>query len=128
MSGTALPTATPMAIFRAGDIVRVPFPYADRPITQRRPALVVSDGTLGSGLLLWVLMITSVENRPWPSDIAIPEAPELTGLAAPSIVRTVKLATIEAGTAETIGRLDEATLSDVRTELTRALGLVISVP
>ncbi|MDB5505660.1 MAG: growth inhibitor PemK [Devosia sp.] len=112
-----------MAIFKAGDIVRVPFPYTDRPVTQRRPALVVSDGALGSGLLLWVLMITSIENRPWPGDIAIPVSLELTGLAAPSIVRTLKLATIEAGTAETIGRLDDTTLAAVRTQLTRALGL-----
>jgi hypothetical protein len=29
-----------MAIFDLWDIVKVPFPYTDRPVRQRRPALV----------------------------------------------------------------------------------------
>jgi hypothetical protein len=31
-----------MAIFEVLDIVKVPFPYTDRPVRQRRPALVVA--------------------------------------------------------------------------------------
>jgi mRNA interferase MazF len=54
--------------------------------------------------LLWVLMITSAQNRGWPGDVTIPD-PAAAGLPAPSIVRTAKIATIEAEDAECIGRL-----------------------
>ncbi|WP_244564525.1 type II toxin-antitoxin system PemK/MazF family toxin [Rhizobium sullae] len=54
-----------MPIFKQGDIVRVPFPSTDRDTRQRRPALVVSAGQIGeNAALLWVVMITSAENRP----------------------------------------------------------------
>jgi hypothetical protein len=33
--------------FEQGDVVRVPFPYADRPVKQHWPALVVSRGGIG---------------------------------------------------------------------------------
>lgn len=94
-----------MATFRPWDIVKVPFPYTDRPVRQHRPALVVGAGKLESAHgLLWVLMITSAENRRWSEDI---EVSDLTaaGLPAPSVVRCAKIATIEARDAERIGRL-----------------------
>lgn len=59
----------PMPSFEQGDVVRVRFPYTDRETRQRRPALVVSRGGLGDrSALLWVVMITSAANRPWPGD------------------------------------------------------------
>ena len=33
-----------MPTFSQGDVVKVPFPYTDRPTRQSRPALVVSTG------------------------------------------------------------------------------------
>lgn len=54
--------------------------------------------------LLWVVMITSRENRGWPGDIEIQDI-KSAGLPAPSIVRTAKIATIEANTAEKLGSL-----------------------
>jgi len=49
-----------MASFEQGDVVRVPFPYTNRPTRQARPALVVSRGNAEEGFgLLWVVMITS---------------------------------------------------------------------
>ena len=92
-----------MANFEAGDIVAVPFPYTDKATRQRRPALVVSAGPLlKTHGLLWVLMITSAENRAWPDDIAIADLVSA-GLPAPSVVRTAKIATIEAKDAEKLG-------------------------
>lgn len=92
-----------MPTFEQGDIIRVPFPYTDRETRQRRPALVVSDGRVGEeGALLWVVMITSAANRPWPGDVPVPDQ---TGLPAPSVVRPVKIATIEARHASFIGKL-----------------------
>src|SRR5690625_7382003 len=95
-----------MPTFEPGDIIRVPFPYTDRETRQRRPALVVSDGPVGEGgALLWVVMITSAANRPWIGDVSVPDQ---AGLPAPSVVRPVKIATIQARHADPIGRLPAA--------------------
>jgi mRNA interferase MazF len=92
-----------MAIFEAWDVIAVPFPYTDRPTRQRRPALVIAANQLQQDHgLLWVLMITSAENRRWPDDVALSDLP-LAGLPVASVVRTAKIATIEAKEAETIG-------------------------
>lgn len=109
--------------FEAGDIVRVAFPYTDRSIRQMRPALIVSDGAIGAtGALLWVLMITSAENAAWPGDVPIGEPRPATGLPIPSVVRTAKIATVEARDVEWIGRVSHATLASVRLAIGTALG------
>jgi mRNA interferase MazF len=103
-----------MASFEQGDVVRVPFPYADRSTRQRRPALVVSRGGLGEDRrLLWVAMITSAENRSWADDVPFGETYAEAGLPAPSIIRPCKLATIESSDAEKIGRANEDLLERV---------------
>ena len=103
-----------MPSFSHGDVVRVPFPYTSHNTTQFRPALVISKGPLGSdGLLLWVAMITSAQNRRWPSDIDVTDGQQETGLPAPSVVRTLKIATIEADAAQTIGKVTAATRRSV---------------
>ena len=112
-----------MPTFEAGDVVRVPFPYTNRETTQRRPALVISNGAIASGMLLWVLMITSTSNRSWPGDVRIGSSGETTGLPAPSMVRTLKMATIEASAADRIGAISVSELAAVRAELRGILGL-----
>lgn len=114
-----------MPDFRVWDVVKVPFPYTNRPVQQRRPALVVAcQGSEAMSALLWVLMITSAAHRRWPHDVAISDTIEA-GLPAPSIVRPTKIATIDANDAEWAGRLPgpdrhgvarllSATLSEVR--------------
>jgi mRNA interferase MazF len=97
-----------MPNFETWDIVRVPFPYTDRPVRQRRPALIIAAGELESAHgLLWLAMITSAENRTWPGDVPIGDL-VAAGLPAPSIVRPAKLATIEARDAERLGSLAPA--------------------
>ena len=87
------------------DLVKVPFPYTNRPVQQRRPALVVAvPDAPGAPELLWVLMVTSAANRGWPSDVAVSDL-AAAGLPAPSVVRSAKIATIEAQDAERIGQL-----------------------
>jgi mRNA interferase MazF len=93
-----------MPTFEPGDLIKVPFPYTDRPVRQRRPAFVIAAGPLEETHgLLWVLMVTSAENKPWPSDVSIPNH-AAAGLPAPSVVRTAKVATIEAADAELLGK------------------------
>lgn len=113
-----------MPIFERGAVVRVPFPYTERPVRQHRPALVVSDGGIGDGgKLLWVVMITSAENRRWPDDIPLTDTYAEVGLPAPSLLRPAKIATIEAEHAERLGGLDAGLLSQVERILARQLGL-----
>ena len=88
------------------DIVVVPFPYSDRLAEKRRPALIISKPWIAKDYgLLWVAMITSLENDSWNCDIEI-KTTGVTGLTAPSVIRPVKIATIEAGRVlRKIGRL-----------------------
>lgn len=112
-----------MANFKAGDIVKVPFPYTDRSTRQRRPALVVSNAGLEETHgLLWVVMITSAENRAWPSDVLIDDLAE-TGLPVRSLIRTAKIATIEMRDAEPLGRIAATIQSEIRRRLTGHFGL-----
>jgi mRNA interferase MazF len=110
-----------MPDFEQGDVVRVPFPYTDRSTRQRRPALVVSRGGLGEdGRLIWVAMITSAENRAWPEDVPFGDTYARAGLPAPSIIRPCKLATIESGHAEKIGRVNSDLMAKVAGFLLRS--------
>lgn len=86
-------------------VVKVPFPYTDRPVRQHRPALVVARTAVASGVpLLWVLMITSADNRGWAGDVAVSDLRQ-SGLPAASVVRTEKIATIDAREASFLGDL-----------------------
>jgi mRNA interferase MazF len=112
-----------MLRFEQGDVVRVPFPYTDRDTRQRRPALVVSNGAVGEAdSLLWVVMITSAANRPWAGDVSLADEYREVGLPIPSVVRPAKIATLESGHADRIGRLPEVLWRSVAAELRRHLG------
>jgi mRNA interferase MazF len=111
-----------MPVFEPGDVIKVPFPYADRPAKQYRPALVVSSPELQEVHgLLWVLMITSARNRPWAGDVEVTHLEEA-GLPAPSIVRCARIAAINASAATRIGKLGLAQLRLVSNMMQRALG------
>lgn len=113
-----------MPTFRQGDVIRVPFPYTDRDTRQHRPALVVSKGGLGDDAsLLWVVMITSAANRPWPADISLADSYEACGLPIPSVIRSTKIATIEAGHAQRIGRLGPTHWAEVASMLKHHFGM-----
>lgn len=116
-----------MAIYRQGDVIKVPFPYTDRPTRQSRPALVVSvDGIEDAHGLLWVVMITSAENRGWPGDVPISNL-GTAGLPVPSVIRTAKIATIEASDATKLGSVSAAVFRRVGMRLGRELGLASPV-
>lgn len=117
----------PMPTFSRGDIVKVPFPYTKRPTRQFRPALVISGGDVADGGragfgLIWVLMITSVQNRGWPGDVALGELTG-TGLPAPSVVRTAKIATIAARDAARLGRVGDDVDAEILGRVLAQIGL-----
>lgn len=112
-----------MATFNKGDVVKVPFPYTDRDVRQRRPALVVSEMSVGGdGRMHWVLMITSADHRRWPGDVALGRRYAEAGLPAPSLIRTSKIATVEIDRMEPLGRMPEAFMNSVEAEMDTILG------
>jgi mRNA interferase MazF len=102
-----------MAGFDTWDVVKVPFPYTNRPIRQHRPALVVARyAAAGAPALCWVLMITTASHRSWDGDVEITDI-AMAGLPVPSIVRCAKIATIATAEAHGIGKLPAALRSRV---------------
>ena len=111
-----------MQTFEQGDVVKVPFPYTDRATRQWRPALVVSSARLQDlHGLLWVVMITSAENRGWPHDVPVADL-KMAGLPVPSLIRSAKIATIDASDASKLGRISAAQLRRVTGQIRQKLG------
>jgi mRNA interferase MazF len=107
--------------FARFDIVIVPFPFTDRPVTRRRPALVVS-ATAWNGASGHVVcaMITSARQSTWPHDTAVTNL-TAAGLTAACVVR-LKLFTLEAGLViRRAGALAEADAAAVTATLTAVL-------
>ncbi len=115
-----------MPDFEVWDVVKVPFPYTNRPVQQRRPALVVAVAVApGAPDLLWVLMVTSAANRGWPGDVVVSNL-TAAGLPAPSVVRSAKVATIEARDAERIGDLAPKDRSQVAAAVRGSLAGILT--
>jgi len=126
-----------MPTFETWDIVRVPFPYVERPVRQRRPALVVAvrqrrpalvvaagDLEGNNEALLWLAMITSAANRGWHGDVVISDLGEA-GLPVASVVRPAKLATIEERDADRLGKLPLADRAAISRYLQNRLQLAL---
>ena len=109
--------------FDRWDVVVVPFPFTDRPVSRRRPALVVSrPEALGNIVGQSVLaMITSAAHSRWPLDVPLTDL-SAAGLPAPSIVR-MKLFTLDDGLVERrAGSLSAADAEAVRSALAQLVG------
>jgi mRNA interferase MazF len=113
-------TSEPLAQW---DVVVLPFPYTDRLAEKRRPALIVSKPWLVKDHgLLWVAMITSAANEGWAPDIEIRNLAK-SGLSIPSVIRPVKIATIEADRVlRKLGKLGPKEIRAVKTALSKILG------
>jgi len=117
----------PMESCNIWDVVKVPFPYTNRPIQQYRPALVVArHDDAAAPSLLWVLMITSAVHRRWQGDVEILDLAHA-GLPAESIVRCAKIATIENHDAEKIGHLSPSDQPAVRSQVAGGLSVLLSL-
>ena len=113
-----------MRTFERGDVIKVPFPYTDRATRQSRPAVVISTAQLQElHGLLWVVMITSAENRGWPDDVPVANL-KLAGLPVPSLIRSTKIATIDSSDASRLGRVAAAQLRRVTSKIKQRLGAV----
>ncbi|MFQ6116768.1 MAG: type II toxin-antitoxin system PemK/MazF family toxin [Candidatus Bipolaricaulia bacterium] len=108
--------------YRKGDVVLVPFPFADARATKARPALVLSDEAYerDTGNVI-LAQITSQEAK-FPSDYALRDWTKA-GLKRPSIVR-LKLATLASSLVRyKSGSLSAADLAEVDAHLKQVLRL-----
>lgn len=74
-------------IYNQFDVVLVPFPFTDKNITKKRPALILNNKNyqIKTGHLI-LAMITSAKNSRWENDFEIKEI-ECTGLKTDCVVR-----------------------------------------
>ena len=76
-----MPTSEPFSA------VRVPFPFTDRAVQRRRPALVISDPSFQQGSAHGLLaMITTARRSSWPLDWSLQDL-DPTGLKEACCVR-----------------------------------------
>ena len=83
----------PFVICEPGEVVIVPFPFSERPGTQRRPALVLSTESFNQGGHTAYAMITTQVRPPWRGDTPIQDR-EAAGLPRSCFVR-LKLFTLD---------------------------------
>ncbi len=115
-----------MTTYSRGDVVLVPFPFAELTGTKRRPALVVSsDEHNRQNRAVVIAQITSkTEGRPRVGDQRIDEW-ENAGLLAPSLLRC-HLATIrDTLIFRKLGKLPAADMAAVETKLAAVFGLPV---
>lgn len=76
-----------------GNVVVVPFPFAEEPGHKRRPALVLSTKQFNETGHTILAMITTRGHRPWPGDTHLKDL-SAAGLHTPCMVR-LKLFTLD---------------------------------
>jgi mRNA interferase MazF len=75
--------------------------------------------------LIWVVMITSAENRRWSDDVSIEDF-QAAGLSVPSVIRPAKIATLDARDAERIGKVATRVRAQVATQLTKQISPAVA--
>lgn len=114
-----MPTSEGVSPF---DVVVVPFPYSDQLAEKRRPALVISNDKLHDQGFVWIAMITGAGKDHRVGDLVIKDRASA-GLPGASMVRTLKVATIEpARIVRRIGSLAKAERAAVRRAVVGFLG------
>ncbi len=78
-----------------------------------------------SPVLLWVIMVTSAAHRRWTGDVEVTDL-RVAGLPSPSIIRTAKIATVEAKDTPVIGCIAEADRISVSRQLADFLTITVS--
>ena len=110
--------------FKRGDIVLAAFPFAEKRVSKRRPALVISSDAYNSVCPdVVVAQITSRTGAPpRPGDYRVHDW-QTAGLRAPSLVRA-RLATLHSSVVvKRLGAMPEAEMAGVSNGLRSALGL-----
>jgi mRNA interferase MazF len=115
-----------MTGYKRGDVVLVRYPHSDLTTFKKRPALVVQDDRIKTGLEQRIIVqITSNVDRTGPSRVAIRKASvsgQAMGILQDSIIMTDSIATVLPREIEkTIGKCPD--MDEVDAALGRILGL-----
>lgn len=110
-------------IYERFDIVVVPFPFTDRSVSLRRPAVILSDPHFGAETGQSLLaMITRAERSAWPGDLPISDVPAA-GLNGPCVVRMKLFTLVHALISKRLGTLGRQDALSLRQMLRRHLDL-----
>lgn len=108
-------------MYKKGTIVLVPFPFTDLSGSKVRPAVIVSDGKLGSDVVL--LFITSQQKLKGKHLVQVTPDQE-NGIKTKSKIVCSKIATLEAKIIlGELGSLSQTVLKGIDIELKKVLGL-----
>ena len=102
------------------DVVVVPFPFIDRRVTKRRPALVVSSADFNTAHGQSILAMITSARGDWPSDVVILDWKEA-GLNVPCKVRLKLFALDDALILRKAGALSKRDGETVKNGLSRCL-------
>ena len=109
-----------------GDLVLATIPFTDLAASKLRPALVISEGVIGTDVVL-IALSSVVRGATAPYDVIIDERHAdfpATGLLRTSVVRTHHLVTVEQKMlARRLGRLPPFWQAQVDAQLITLLGL-----
>jgi mRNA interferase MazF len=109
-----------------GDLVLVPFPFSDLSAAKRRPAVVLWAHPARVDFLLAFISSQGLRAHEVGDIPLLPTHPEfsLTGLAAPSKIRTTKLVTLSGALLKRwLGRLGPLLTAELDRALVTALGI-----
>jgi mRNA interferase MazF len=108
-------------MYKKGTVVLVPFPFTDLSGSKVRPAVIVSDGKIGSDVVL--LFITSQVNSKGRHIVRVVPDQE-NGIKTKSKIVCSKIATLEAKIIlGELGSLSQTVQKSIDTELRKVLGL-----
>lgn len=107
---------------KKGTIVLVPFPFTDLSGAKVRPALVISNITMGEDVIV-VFISSKKEAKIRKSDVAVSSS-EMNGLKIRSVIKCGKIATLERKII--LGKLGTIELS-VMKEVDKKLKLVLGL-
>ncbi len=108
-------------MYKRGAIVLVPFPFTDLSGNKVRPAVIISDGKVGSDVV--VVFIASQTKQKNVHSVTIKPTEE-NGLKVVSKVVCAKIATLDAKIIlGELGFVAKTTLKEVDREIKRVLGL-----
>lgn len=108
-------------MYKKGSVVLVPFPFTDLSGSKVRPAVIISEGKIGSDVV--VLFITSQRKLKAKHTVAI-TADEQNGIKTNSKVICSKIATLEAKTIlGELGKINTSMQKKIDVELKKVLSL-----
>lgn len=117
----------PQSPLHQGDVVLVPFPFADLPGRKMRPAVIVSADPQAPELILAFITSVLTNRSPRGAEVELPRRnPEfpVTGLKADSLIRLDKLVTLSSSVvSRRLGKVGPVTKSTIAAMLRRAFDL-----